>query len=222
MGMRIGELLALQWKDIDFDNNTVYVCKTLIEVNNPDYDNDNKELMKEKGIKKVKFIIQNSTKKSKNRYVPMNSKAKELLLLQKECSEYAEPADYVVNTRNRRTNTIKNISDTIKFIEQAAETKVQASGITSVKWQGVRVTPASLWSGNADIMTVAPLLFVFTKIILIVIIILGGDIMGMTNKQFQGFIRLALGWIDKALEKSPDNQDLIALRDIFQSMLEDD
>jgi hypothetical protein len=46
--------------------------------------------------------------------------------------------------------------------------------------------------------------------------------MGMTNKQFQGFIRLALGWLDKALEKSPDNQDLITLRDIFQSMLEDD
>ena len=46
--------------------------------------------------------------------------------------------------------------------------------------------------------------------------------MGMTNKQFQGFIRLALGWIDKALQESPDNESLKALRDIFQSMLEDD
>lgn len=26
---------------------------------------------------------------------------------------------------------------------------------------------------------------------------------GMTNKQFQGFIRLALGWLEKALEESP-------------------
>jgi hypothetical protein len=49
-----------------------------------------------------------------------------------------------------------------------------------------------------------------------------GENMGMTNKQFQGFIRLALGWIDKSLEKSPENQELITLRDIFQSMLEDD
>lgn len=48
------------------------------------------------------------------------------------------------------------------------------------------------------------------------------DTMGMTNKQFQGFIRLALGWLDKALEESPDNKNLQALRDIFQSMLEDD
>ncbi len=46
--------------------------------------------------------------------------------------------------------------------------------------------------------------------------------MGMTNKQFQGFIRLALGWLEKALEESPDNKNLQALKDIFQSMLEDD
>jgi len=47
------------------------------------------------------------------------------------------------------------------------------------------------------------------------------ETMGMTNKQFQGFIRLALGWIEKALEESPENKSLIALKDIFQSMLED-
>ena len=45
--------------------------------------------------------------------------------------------------------------------------------------------------------------------------------MGMTNKQFQGFIRLALELIDKALIKSPDNDELHKLKDIFQSMLED-
>lgn len=45
--------------------------------------------------------------------------------------------------------------------------------------------------------------------------------MGMTSKQFQGFIRLALELIDQALNKSPDNDDLQKLKDIFQSMLED-
>ena len=30
--------------------------------------------------------------------------------------------------------------------------------------------------------------------------------MGMTNKQFQGFIRLTLVQIDKALDISPDNK----------------
>lgn len=45
--------------------------------------------------------------------------------------------------------------------------------------------------------------------------------MGMTNKQFQGFIRLALDLLERALQKSPDNDDLRKVRDIFQSMLED-
>ena len=46
--------------------------------------------------------------------------------------------------------------------------------------------------------------------------------MGMTNKQFQGFIRLALELINRALTKSPDNEDMQKLKEIFQSMLEDD
>ena len=46
--------------------------------------------------------------------------------------------------------------------------------------------------------------------------------MGITNKQFQGFIRLALGWLDRALQESPANESLKSLKDIFQSMLEDD
>lgn len=45
--------------------------------------------------------------------------------------------------------------------------------------------------------------------------------MGMTNRQFQGFIRLALELIEKAVNKTPDNEELLKLRDIFQLMLED-
>lgn len=46
--------------------------------------------------------------------------------------------------------------------------------------------------------------------------------MGMSNKQFQGFIRLTLVLLEKALQKSLDNDELKQVRDIFQSMLEDD
>lgn len=47
--------------------------------------------------------------------------------------------------------------------------------------------------------------------------------MGMTNKQFQGFIRLLLGWIEKAENETPDrvNKSLAELKNILQSMLED-
>lgn len=133
LGMRAGELLSLQWKDIDFENNTIYVCKTLIETYNPDYDMNNPEKMKEEGIKKVIFVVQQSTKKSKNRYVPINSKAKELLLLHKSNSEYTDLEDYVINTRNRKTTTIKNMSDTLKAIEKSAGTSVQNSGTHTLR-----------------------------------------------------------------------------------------
>ena len=46
--------------------------------------------------------------------------------------------------------------------------------------------------------------------------------MGMTNKQFQGFVRLALEQIQRALAESPDNEALQRLLAIFQSMLEDE
>lgn len=45
--------------------------------------------------------------------------------------------------------------------------------------------------------------------------------MDMTNKQFQGFIRLSLALIDEAVSKSLGNEDLQKLKDIFQNMLED-
>ena len=43
--------------------------------------------------------------------------------------------------------------------------------------------------------------------------------MGMTNKQFQGFVRLTLAQIERALKESPDNKELQELKDIFQLMI---
>lgn len=45
--------------------------------------------------------------------------------------------------------------------------------------------------------------------------------MGMTNKQFQGFVRLTLSALERALEKSPDNEQLKELTATFRAMLED-
>ena len=45
--------------------------------------------------------------------------------------------------------------------------------------------------------------------------------MGLTTRQFQGFVRLTLAQIERALNESPDNKELQELKDIFQSMLED-
>lgn len=46
--------------------------------------------------------------------------------------------------------------------------------------------------------------------------------MGMTRRQFQGFVRLTLAQIERALEETPDNKELQTLKDIYMSMLEDE
>ena len=45
--------------------------------------------------------------------------------------------------------------------------------------------------------------------------------MGMTNKQFQGFVRLTIAQLEKALEETPDNEELKKLLEIYHSMMED-
>ena len=140
LGLRGGELLSLQWQDIDFNNNTIYVSKTLIESRD------------QNGV--TSFMVQKSTKRNKNRYVPINSKAKELLFKYKNNSKYTEPGDYVISTRNRKTNTLKNINDMIKNIS------INGSlAITNASSHTLRHTCASLYfRKNVQIEIIAKIL----------------------------------------------------------------
>lgn len=119
LGLRVGELLALTWNDVDFDKNTISVWKTVVEMNNPNYNREDSD------SKKVMFVVQESTKTNHRRIVPMNNMAKKYLLLHYENATYKELDDYVISTQNRKINTAKNISDMIKAIEKYAEMDVQ-------------------------------------------------------------------------------------------------
>ena len=60
-GIRIGELCALQWKDIDFKNNILYINKTLQRI----YINDTK-------IHSSKIIITEPKTHNAEREIPLN------------------------------------------------------------------------------------------------------------------------------------------------------
>ena len=126
-GLRIGELLALQWQDIDFENKFISVTKTLIEKKNPNYDPNDPT------SKKVIFEIQNSNKTSKNRKVPILDEARKLLLEHKMKSNFTEPTDYVISTKNRRTTTPKNADDTIKAIQKNSGTTIQGASTHTLR-----------------------------------------------------------------------------------------
>lgn len=68
-GLRVGELCALRWSDIDLEAKRVTVSKSVNVV----YQNSKRTL-----------VVQPTTKSGKNRYVPINEKAARILLQQKE------------------------------------------------------------------------------------------------------------------------------------------
>lgn len=154
MGLRIGELLALKWKDVNFSDNVLVVNKTLVQEYNPDYDNQYPEKMKKKNIKKVRFVVQESTKTGKNRKVPINKTAMEYLLAYFEQSDYTDPDDFVITTRNRKSTSPKNIQCELKTILKNADVSVQSSN-THI----MRHTCASLlYNNGVELHTIAKIL----------------------------------------------------------------
>lgn len=125
LGLRGGELLALRWKDIDFEKKVINVSKRLAEIVNRQYDQNDPDRMRREGIKKTTYE-EDIVKNGKPRFVPLNKKAEELLLAHRTYSVHTKDDDYVINTRTRNHTTLKNLNDAIKSIENNAYTEVKA------------------------------------------------------------------------------------------------
>lgn len=119
LGLRIGELLALQWKDIDLENNTIKVTKTLSEIKNPKAKNPNEP----KNI----FIIQKSTKTNIGRIVPISPQAKKLIIEYKNSLNNTENDDYVITTKNKNHVSRRDINKIMDKIQKNAQTEIQGA-----------------------------------------------------------------------------------------------
>lgn len=77
-GIRIGELCALQWRDIDFKNNILHINKTLQRV-----------YIKDKEVNESKIIITNPKTHNAEREIPLNKEfAKELKKFRTDSEDY--------------------------------------------------------------------------------------------------------------------------------------
>ena len=70
MGLRIGEVCALCWEDIDFSKQVIHIRKTIARVRSDDF---------EKTGQRTKLIIDSPKTKSSNRDIPISKKMNKLL-----------------------------------------------------------------------------------------------------------------------------------------------
>lgn len=127
LGMRAGEILALKWKDVDFEKGSIYI-------------HENLQLVSNRGGTPKQVYETQSLKNYQNRHIHMNQMARHYLECQKKYSQYTEPDDYVCCTQNGTHAAVSYLSSNIKRIEKAAGTKVTAYG-THI----IRHTCASLY-----------------------------------------------------------------------------
>lgn len=103
-GMRIGELLALKWENVNFDKKTIRVAETRGTVIDRDRKDDEK---------KYKSVDLSTKTKAGTRIIPMNKKAEEALLYFKSL-KYKSP--YVLANGDNSVIPYKNLQKAMKHI----------------------------------------------------------------------------------------------------------
>lgn len=96
-GIRIGELLSLTWDDIDFENNILYINKTLYNYS-------------ENG-KMISYVERPKTINS-NRIIPLSKKLVNILKQIKKTSS----SNYIISTRSGKMVQVRSYQRTFKLI----------------------------------------------------------------------------------------------------------
>lgn len=105
-GLRIGEAIDLQWKDLDLDaeNPVVYVRSSAVKIKD------------RKGTSGKKYIDSSSSTKSiaGNRIVPLNKQAMEIIDTEKKLNPTHKSGDYVFITKNgEKIKSRQNVNRTL-------------------------------------------------------------------------------------------------------------
>lgn len=140
-GMRLGEMLALTWNDVDLKNKTVNVNKSMSVVT--DYDED--------AEKKNKIIIDTTKTKSGSREIPLNKAALKCVEIQQQNNKADSP--FIFYSSAGTALMKRNIYRAFKNIMEKADIK------THLTIHSMRHSFATrLLEKGADIKTVSDLL----------------------------------------------------------------
>ena len=133
-GMRVGELCALKWEDVDFKNRTITISKNAIVL----------------GHNEGSIMTQYSTKtKSGNRIIPMSEKAYGALVNLEKLSSGKE---YIMTSR--RNNRIRPNNLTVRFKNLLKSIGIEPCGVHSLR----HTFASMLFKNGCDIKTVSDIL----------------------------------------------------------------
>ena len=108
-GLRCGELAALKWSDIDFENKKIYIRKNIVTI----YDYENTER------KTRKVNLQASTKTSDGRTIPLIKSAEDILNSIKSKYQEINPDGFIINNSDKMVH-VDTLSDSYTNIAKTA------------------------------------------------------------------------------------------------------
>lgn len=143
--MRIGELLALKWEDIDFENKTVDINKQLSKVRDRDAEH------------KFKLIVKSAKYKSSRKFI-MSDMAYDCIVEYKKRKGKVNPNDYVLDNGKGKPASMSLMNVTYKnMIKSLPQNKhvtihgLRHSGISYFLRHGVPVEVVSKMAGHKSI-----------------------------------------------------------------------
>lgn len=152
-GLRIGELLALKWRDLDMEKRTLYIHAGINNV--AQYDETSKIV----GRHDIETTPKTSTSV---RRVPLSKKAmyhlRRLAIINKM---HVSPNEYIVKTSTNQMPNRSNITRTLKAMQRVSGTSIQDGGLHTCRHtfasilldKGVDIKIISNLLGHASVST---------------------------------------------------------------------
>ena len=148
-GLRVGEFIGLKFKDVNFEENYISVEREVVQ----------RVILDDKGNKKYKWIIENHTKTYTHRFVPLISKAKDILskIISIRNGKYSKD-DFLFQKNGTYLNK-EQINQSLwrvceaAGIEKKSSHKIRKTFASKLNANGVPIDEIRVLLGHTDTMT---------------------------------------------------------------------
>lgn len=149
-GMRVGEMLALRWRDWKGDHLVIEKSISMAKNRNKESDEENNYVS-----------LEGSTKNQKARTIELNKEAKYILQKIKDSRDSSLPDEFIVTTKTGKINTASNLEHRMKVIMKNAELQGVKGGLhifrktfaTRMYESGARVEEIAAYIGDLESTT---------------------------------------------------------------------